>query len=77
MSKKQTTKDWKSPAYLQRTYKIDYVYASKLIKDIKFLLSAQKKEIIEKTKEGKICPNCGKDKESDLSVWCSECLENE
>ena len=47
------------------------------LQEIENFIKAQRKEIIEQIKNGKICLNCGRPKKNNLSDWCVSCLENE
>lgn len=48
-----------------------------------FLLEQEKEFFQERTKwikqlkEGRICTNCGREKDNDLCDWCVKCVENE
>ena len=52
---------------LQQISAIDRIITKKL--------KAQRKELLGKVKEGRICLSCGGKKETNLTSWCSKCLE--
>jgi F420-0:gamma-glutamyl ligase len=61
-------------------YKLVEKYKKQALKPIKCfieeLLAKQKEELIKQLKEGKICTNCGIEKENNHTDWCEECLES-
>ena len=46
-------------------------------KELREFFKVELEDILDRLQCGRICIKCGADKETDLSDWCSDCLENE